>query len=42
VIACSKSISEEFKKNNLDLKYIQNGVDTEKYKPLENNQRRIF
>jgi len=38
-IACSKSISEEFKKNNLYLKYIQNGVDTEKYKPLENTQK---
>jgi len=34
-IACAKSISDEFKRNDLNLSYIQNGVDTEKFKPLD-------
>lgn len=38
-IACAKSISEEFKKNNLQLSFIQNGVDIEKYYPLVNDKK---
>ena len=30
-VACSKSIADEFSKNKLNITYIQNGVDTEKY-----------
>jgi len=33
-IACAKTISNEFKQHNLSLQYIQNGVDTEKFKCL--------
>jgi len=33
-IACSKTISNEFSKNNINLKYIQNGVDTQRFMPV--------
>jgi glycosyltransferase involved in cell wall biosynthesis len=33
-VACAKTIASEFKQNSLDLKYIQNGVDIEKFKLL--------
>jgi glycosyltransferase involved in cell wall biosynthesis len=33
-IACSKSIAYDFLSNDIKLKYIQNGVDIEKYYPL--------
>ena len=38
-IACSKSISKEFEQNQLYLPYIQNGVDTEKFKPLSKKEK---
>lgn len=34
-MSCSKTISEEFKKHNLNLDYIQNGVDTEIFYPID-------
>ncbi len=33
-IACSKTISDEFKKHKFKLQYIQNGVDIQKYLPV--------
>jgi len=39
-IACAKTIAEYFKRNSLDLRYIQNGVDTEKFFPLDIKQKR--
>lgn len=38
-IACSRTISKEFEKNNLDLKYIQNGVDTDLFFALEKPEK---
>ena len=38
-IACAKTISKEFKKNNLNLKYIQNGVDTDKFNVLNDEEK---
>lgn len=38
-IACAKTIAEEFKQNNLNLGFIQNGVDTEKFFPLSIDQK---
>ena len=39
-IACAKTIAEEFKQNGLNLNYIQNGVDTEKFFPLDDKQKK--
>lgn len=39
-IACAKTIADEFKQNSFDLRYIQNGVDTEKYCPLDDKQKK--
>ncbi len=39
-IACAKTITDEFKQNGLDLRYIQNGVDTKKYYPLDDKQKK--
>jgi glycosyltransferase involved in cell wall biosynthesis len=39
-IACAKTIAQEFKQNGLNLKYIQNGVDTEKYFPLKEEKKK--
>ena len=36
--SCSKSVSQEFKKNNIDISYVQNGVDTQYYHPIEDNE----
>ena len=38
-IACAKTISNEFKKDDLNLNYIQNGVDIDKYKSLKNDEK---
>jgi len=38
-ISCAKSISKEFEQNNLDLPYIQNGVDIEKFISLSNEEK---
>ena len=38
-IACAESISKEFEQNNLQLDFIQNGVDVEKFKPLSHDEK---
>lgn len=38
-IACAKTIAREFTKHHLELTYIQNGVDTEKYLPLDKGKK---
>ena len=37
--ACSKFVSDQYKSQDVNVSYVQNGVDTNKFKPLENNQR---
>lgn len=39
-IACAKKIADEFKQNVLNLNYIQNGVDTQKFFPLDDKQKK--
>lgn len=39
-IACSKTIANEFKKNNLNLNYIQNGIDTQNYFPISKQKKK--
>ncbi|MEA2018420.1 MAG: glycosyltransferase [Campylobacterota bacterium] len=39
-ISCAKTIAEEFKQNGFKLNYIQNGVDTEKFFPLGDAQKK--
>lgn len=38
-IACAKTIADEFEKNGLRLNYIQNGVDTKKFFPLNSEEK---
>lgn len=38
-IACSKSISAELAPHNIDVRVIQNGVDTEWYRPVSTSKR---
>lgn len=37
-IACAKTISKEFEQNDIKLSFIQNGVDTEQYTILSDNE----
>jgi len=39
-IACAKTIADEFMQDSLNLNYIQNGVDTQKFFPLEDMQKK--
>ena len=41
-IACSKSIADEFYANGLKLRYIQNGVDLDKYFPLSQEDKLVL
>ena len=38
-IACAKTIAQQFEQNGLNLNYIQNGVDTERFFSLENDHK---
>jgi glycosyltransferase involved in cell wall biosynthesis len=38
-IACAKTISYEFRQNGLNLKYIQNGVDTDKFYQISKEEK---
>lgn len=39
-VACSKSIAQQFSQKGIRLKYITNGVDTEKFFPADNDLKR--
>jgi glycosyltransferase involved in cell wall biosynthesis len=41
-IACSKSITQEFKQNNIELQYIQNGIDTQMFFPIDIKQKQLL